>query len=132
MRSFRPNREAARSDRRDRLRRERLAAPLLRVLYPQVSQLRLQLNFDDGTASPPATQAHILHPPAPAFFQFPCPFADCSGRFDLGAPVAEMLAAARHETAHRLACLGERAQHRPCGLQLQCAIGVQYERDLAA
>ncbi|MGH8285998.1 MAG: hypothetical protein ACRETT_09550 [Steroidobacteraceae bacterium] len=130
------NPEAIRRDRRERLRRERSAAQPLRVAYPQIARLRLQLNFRDGSALPPAAQSHILHPPAPAFFRFPCPFSDCDGQFDLGAPVAEIASKAGRQASHGVTCQGVRARDRltghQCGLKLDYTISLSYLRDIAA
>ena len=71
-----------RQERMDRRRRDRAAARALREAYPGVQRLRLDLHFD-GAKNVPASQSHELHPPAQAFFEFPCPFADCDGQIDL-------------------------------------------------
>ena len=71
--------EASRQERADRLRRERAAARALRVAYPALQQLRLELTFESTSANTPVPQSHILHPAARAFFEFPCPYADCDG-----------------------------------------------------
>lgn len=133
----RHNPEAARRDRLERLRRDRIAAQPLRRAYPRIAQLRLQLSFDDGSALPPASQSHILHPPAAAFFRFPCPFADCDGQFDLTDLVAESAGPKTpREISRHLECQGVRARDRltgqPCGLKLECTISPDHLQDIAA
>lgn len=133
----RSNPEAARRDRLERLRRDRIAAQPLRRVYPRMAQLRLEFSFDDGSALPPASQLHTLHPPAAAFFRFPCPFADCDGQFDLTAEVAEAAGLkAPREVTRRFECQGVRARDRltghRCGLKLECTITPEYLQDIAA
>jgi hypothetical protein len=136
MKLGRPKPDPARRDRREILRRERAAAPNLRAAYPLVAQLRMNLKFADGSALPPASQLHILHPPAPAFFRFCCPFADCDGQFDLSGPVATMLSASQRTLALSLRCEGTRARDRqvrqPCELQGEFTIDAEYALTAAA
>jgi hypothetical protein len=124
---------AARLERRDRLRRDRAAALALRVALPGVQQLHLEFRFDDTTSTTPALQTHILHPPARAFFEFPCPYADCDGHFDLAPAVKSALADPAHRTEGALKCPGVRAgQHGsrvPCGLHLAYTVIATYQQD---
>src|SRR6185437_10439404 len=76
---------AARQDRYSQLHRDREAAPKLRTMFPVIEQLRFELSFEGGGAATPVPQLHVLHPPARAYFSFPCPYADCDGRFELSA-----------------------------------------------
>jgi hypothetical protein len=113
---------SARQERADRLRRDRAAAPLLRAAFPSVQQLRLDLNFEGATGNTPAAQSHLLHPPARAFFEFPCPYADCDGLFDLTAAVNAALTDPSHQAEGVLECSGVRAHDyaskKPCQLHL--------------
>ena len=106
----------------DRLRRNRAAAPQLRVAFPGVQQLRLELKFEGQTTNIPASQSHVLHPPARAFFEFPCPYADCYGSFDLTAAVHAALADHARHSEGVLDCEGQRpltyAARQLCGLRL--------------
>ncbi len=115
----------ARQERADRLRRERAAAQPLRVTFPKVQLLRLELSFE-GTANPPTFQAHEMHPAARAYFEFPCPFANCSGQFDLNVAVNEAMAHPEHQAHGSLACRGSRAganaTAEPCQLHLSYRI----------
>ena len=121
---------AARQERTDKLRRERAAALALRAVFPAVSQLRLELKFEGATANTPASQSHVLHPPARAFFTFPCPYADCNGRFDLTGAVNAALEDEAHETEGVLECAGVRARDyaskQPCRLHLVYRVTVTY------
>jgi len=103
---------AARQERMDRLRRDRAAALALRVAFPTVQHLRLELKFESTTSSTPTLQSHVLHPPARAFFEFPCPYADCDGQFDLTSAVKAALAirriSSRGTGVLRPACTGLR------------------------
>jgi hypothetical protein len=116
------NAAAARQDRADRLRRDRAAALELRAAFPALQQLRLELKFESTTANTPAAQSHILHPPARAFFTYPCPYADCDGQFDLTEAVSATLAEPSHQTEGMLECSGARARDhaskQPCLLRL--------------
>jgi hypothetical protein len=117
--------------RRERLRRSRAAAPALRVVFPTVEQLRLELVFEGSTSSTPAPQSHVLHPPARAFFEFPCPYADCNGDFDLTAAVNAALADATHRAQASLECPGQRTGHigskQACQLRLVCTVEATYQ-----
>jgi hypothetical protein len=99
-------------------------------------QLRLNFEFTDGTNRPPVAQSHILHPPAPAFFHFPCGFGDCDGGFDLGAAIEEMSGASTRKSVRQFECAGvrvrDRATGKVCGLKLECTIEMQFNRDKAA
>jgi hypothetical protein len=126
---------ALRQQRQERWRRDRAAVPTLRGGYPRVERLRIDLSFIDGAAYVPAAQSHILHPAAQAFFSFPCPYADCDGRFDLDAAVSAVLANSEQNGEGKLVCPGNRARdgkgEQPCLLPMQFTVSVQYERETA-
>ncbi len=121
-----------RQERLDRRRRDRAAALALRAAYPGVERLRLDLHFH-GVRNVPASQSHELHPPAQAFFEFPCPFADCDGQFDLDEAVGAALAGGKRQAQGQLECTGDRARDhaskQPCGLQLIYKITALYQLD---
>ena len=106
------------------MRRGRASALALRMAYPSVQQLRLDLNFEG--AHPPAAQSHLLYPPARAFFAFPCPHADCDGEFDLTAVVQRTVADKAHASRGTIVCSGLRAfdhgSKQPCGLHLNYSV----------
>jgi hypothetical protein len=124
---------SAREERSEQLRRDRAAARALRAVFPGVQQLRLDMQFEGTTANIPAAQSHVLYPPAPAFFAFPCPYADCDGRFDLTAAVNTALAAPSHQAGGVMVCQGGRAHNRaagqPCRLNLKYKIAASYQQD---
>jgi hypothetical protein len=124
-----PGAGAARQERTERLRRDRAAAVTLRASFPAVQQVRLELQFE-GTANAPASQAHVLHPPARAFFDFPCPYADCDGHFDLSSAVNGTLSTSARHAQGTLGCVGLRARDhaskQPCELQLNYRIIATY------
>lgn len=114
------------------MRRDRAAASPLRVALPAVQLLHLELRFE-GYVNVPAAQSHLLHPPARAFFMFPCPYADCDGQFDLTGAVHATLADSGHRTHGTLACTGSRtrdqASKQPCQLQLHYAVTATCQGD---
>ncbi len=121
---------AARQQRLDRLRRDRTAAQVLRSAFPDVEHLRLDLSFDGAARGTPAAQSHVLHPPARAFFEFPCPYADCDGQFNLTAEVTAAVASTTHQSAGTVECSGLRAHDhatkQPCKLRLKYTITAAY------
>lgn len=98
-----------RQDRSSQLRRDQEAAPKLRAMFPRVEQLRFELSFEGGAVSTPVPQSHVLHPPARAYFSFPCPYADCDGRFELTAAVHAAVEDPSHRIEGALVCTGSRA-----------------------
>ena len=113
---------ATRQERMDQLRRDRATASVLRAAFPAVQQLRIELKFEGPGSSVPTPQSHVLYPPARAFFEYPCPYSDCDGQFDLAGAVKAALTDAAHRVEGVLACQGsrghERTSRRPCRLQL--------------
>jgi len=112
--------------RAERLRRNRASALALRAAYPNVQQLKLELNFEGASSHAPAAQSHLLYPAARAFFEFPCPHADCDGEFNLTAVVQRTVADKTHASQGTIVCSGSRAfDHRskqPCGLHLNYSV----------
>jgi hypothetical protein len=116
---------AVRQEYLDRLRRDRAAAPQLRVAFPDVQQLRLELKFDGTTTNTPASQSHVLHPPARAFFELPCPHADCDGQFDLTSVVNLLLTDRLAKVQGTLKCQGQRPDRR--STRTSCQLHLNYE-----
>jgi hypothetical protein len=116
---------------RERQRRDRLVTPTLRVAYPQFSSLRLVFDFKDAGPFTPAPQVAVLHPPARAYFVFPCPYADCDGEFDLTGTIAEMVGEQQASRKGHLNCGGHRNRDEkgrsPCQLTLTYAIEAYRE-----
>jgi len=123
---------ASRVARRERMRRDRAAARVVCVAFPGVQELRLEFEFSGAGANVPAGQAHVLHPPARAFFEFQCPYGDCDGRFDLTDAVDAALSNPRHRTMGTLECTGLRARDyvskQTCALHLRYTIHVMYRQ----
>lgn len=121
-----------RKERRDRLRRDSAAAPVLRVLFPAVRQLHFELMFPSSSSTTPAAQSHVLHPPAQAFFEFPCPCGDCDGRFDLADAVNAAVVDQSHIAKGTRECSGKRAQRsgskETCQLRLIYTVTATYHR----
>ena len=124
---------AKRQERRDRLRNSRAAALALREVFPAVQQLRLDLLFRGPASTIPAGQSHTLHAAARAFFEFPCPYADCDGEFDLSTAVRAALADPTYSTTGELECLGKRAVRMGvselCRLRLNYTVTAAFQPD---
>ena len=119
--------EAARNLRIEKQRRSRLAAKELRVQYPQFATIRVDLVFDDEASQPPAPQSIVLHPPARAYFVYPCPYAGCTGELDLAANVDHIAEQGKARAAGHTKCNGERhGRHGkgPCDLNIKYSIAV--------
>jgi hypothetical protein len=127
-----PNSEAARRQRYERLRRDRAAAEAISAAYPKIATLGLELHFEGSEARIPTDQTHVLHPPARAFFEFPCPYADCDGQFNLTEAVRTALATSRKSSTGVLECSGTRVKdhtgRQQCKLHLHYTINPRYSR----
>ncbi len=99
---------AIRQARYSQLHRDREAAPKLRTMFPVVEQLRVELSFEGDGAVTPVPQSYVLHPPACAYFSFPCPYGDCDGRFELTAAVHAVVEDSSHLIEGVLDCAGSR------------------------
>jgi hypothetical protein len=123
--------ESALEQRRERMRRDRAATKTLRVAFPAVERVRVDLRFENTTSPVPAPQSHVLHPPARAFFQFPCPYADCHGQFDLNSVAELVMTKSKGHVEGLLECSGVRSRERmlkqPCGLRLTYTVAAQYQ-----
>lgn len=119
----------------DQLRRDRATAQVLRAAFPTIQQLRIELKFEGSSPSAPTPQLHLLYPSARAFFEYPCPYSDCDGQFDLGGAVRVSLADATHCAEGVLECRGSRrrdhASRQPCGLQLVYRVTAICEQENA-
>ncbi len=122
---------AKREGLRERLRRGRSTAPALREMFPAVQHLRLDLLFQGPGPSTPAMQSHTLHAAARAFFEFPCPYADCDGEFDLNVAVKTALAAQNHRAIGSIECTGKRSARlgasEPCKLHLEYTVSATLQ-----
>jgi len=115
------------AQRRELMLSARNRSVALRRAYPDVAHLRIELTFSDLSAHTPSPQRHTLYPPAPAFFRFACPCADCDADFDLTAVVTKLLdgASGRKRAATvsgQMSCHGirlrDRAGSNACSMQV--------------
>jgi hypothetical protein len=119
--------EAARNLLLEKQRRNRLAAKELRVQYPQFATIRVDLVFDDEASQPPAPQSIVLHPPARAYFVYPCPYAGCTGELDLAANVDDIAEQGKARAAGHTRCSGQRPGRQgkgTCDLHITYSIAV--------
>jgi hypothetical protein len=120
-----------RNEMRDRQRRARASMPELRVRFPKFHTLRIEFDFNDSGPFIPAAQATVLHPPAPAYFVFPCPYSDCSGEFDLSAAISDMEMAQQDRCEGQLQCSGQRSYENrvraPCALVLEFQVEAHHD-----
>ncbi len=127
-----PNSEAARRQRHERLRRDRAAAQAIGTAYPRIATLGLELHFEGSDPRVPTDQVHVLHPPARAFFEYPCPYADCDGHYNLSDAVRAALAGSRKSSSGVLECSGARVKdhsgRQACRLYLHYTITPHYSR----
>jgi hypothetical protein len=124
--------DATRQERMDQFRRDRNTAPVLKATFPTVEQLRIELKFAGPSSGAPTPQSHVLYPPARAFFEYPCPYRDCDGQFDLSGAVKAALADVTHRAEGVLECqgsrVGERASRHPCLLRLVYEVTATLQR----
>jgi len=115
----------SRNQLRERQRRDRATAQLMRALYPQFASLRLEFDFSepDPDTAAPAPHLLVMHPPSQAYFVFPCPYADCDGEFDLTTAVGELARSQEPVSQGTQRCSGQRVRDKngrsPCQLILE-------------
>ncbi|HEY4212425.1 MAG TPA: hypothetical protein VGM84_13180 [Steroidobacteraceae bacterium] len=106
--------------------------PALKVSFPSVRELRIELAFEPEYGWEPSTQVHILHPPSRAAFRYPCPFAGCSGAFDLDSSVKAVLQEGASHVHSTLGCTGvrpfDRSTGKSCGVRLRYRVDAVYVR----
>lgn len=111
----RPPRQASASTGRDRLKQDFARAASLRELYPQLAEVRVEFEFQDGTTRTPSPQSFSYFPAARGFFRYSCPCHSCSGEFDLSPYIAELAEKSSRKPRARsisVSCTGQRA-HQP-------------------
>jgi len=123
---------ATRQGKMDQSRRDRATAQVLRIAFPTLQHLRIELRFRGSDSSAPTPLSHVLYPPARAFFEYRCPYSDCDGQFDLGGAVKDALSDVTHHAQGVLECRGSRghepASRRACLLQLLYEVIVTYRK----
>ena len=107
---------------KERQRRDRAAAPLLRTRYPQLGSVQLDFQFSDRTEFLPSPQVTVFHPPARAYFCFACPYSDCDGEFNLTSAVDLAVSANEASTEGQVRCAGKRNGGAECTLCLEYSI----------
>ena len=100
------------------------AAPALRATFPDVKELRIDLDFEPEPGWEPSRQVHILHPPSRSALRYPCPFAGCSGWFELELPITILLRQVGSELSSNACCVGVRPPDRSTGKQ--CGVRLKY------
>jgi len=124
---------------RNQRQNDRDRAPPMRSAFPQVEQLRIELNFADRTGRAPSPQMHILFPPARAFFRFACPCSECDGEFDLSPVVSALVNEApsskrssNRTVSDNLLCEGVRLRNhvssRPCPIAVKFKMVASAEK----
>ena len=80
-------------------------------MYPQLAEVRVEFEFQDGTLRAPSAQAFSYFPAARGFFRYACPCHSCSGEFDISTYVAELAAKTGPQRNRnlKLTCSGQRA-----------------------
>ena len=124
-----------RRGRMDQLRHDWAAARVLRAAFPEVQQLRIELKFAEPGSTAPTPQSHVLYPPARAFFEYPCPYSDCSGQFDLAAAVTAAISNETHQAEGALECGGSRGgdhSRRACLLRVVYEVTASFRQKVDA
>jgi hypothetical protein len=118
-------------ERKERLRKARDAAQTLRSAFPNATLVNVQLQFLPASAPPHAAQSFVIYPGARAFFEYPCPYGDCDGIYELGAAAVQALAQDSSGVSGTLECGGLRSrdglQRQPCGLNMSYTITARHE-----
>jgi hypothetical protein len=101
-------------------------AATLRELYPQLAEVRVEFEFQDGTTRSPSSQSFAYFPAARGFFKYACPCHNCSGEFDLSGFVAELAGKGGRtprSRSVRISCTGQRAhEHINCPICAQIRV----------
>lgn len=121
-----PKKAGGRGQMRERQRRDRMLAQPIRLRYPQVASLRLDFRFVDSSPFPPTQQLNAMHPPAQAYFLFPCPYEDCDGEFDLSAAIEGLVKDGAARCEGSLGCNGQRSGSKE---KFGCTLTLNYTID---
>lgn len=121
----RSSRHALPTNARERLTYDSARAAPLRDIYPQLAEVRIEFEFQDGTSRSPSPQSFSYFPAARGFFRYACPCHSCSGEFDIAAVVAELADKGGKPQRTRgvnFTCTGQRAQD--LNKRIPCPISV--------
>jgi hypothetical protein len=120
---------ATSANRRDALRKkqrlDRIGAPMMRTRYPDLDTLQVEFKFRDRGDLVPSPQVTVLHPPAPAYFCFACPYSDCDGAFDLTDEIDVAVSARDPLARGQVRCAGSR-HGTACTLSLDYSIAPHW------
>jgi hypothetical protein len=97
----------------------------LRQLYPQIAELRVDIEFEDGSSWAPSAQSFSYFPAARGFFRYSCPCHACSGEFDLTAAVAKLVGGGSRSLRIDIPCEGRRARENEaiaCSMRARVSI----------
>jgi hypothetical protein len=94
-------------------------SPPLRACFPDVEELRVELEFAHESEVAPSPQVRVLYPSARLVLRYACPFSGCTGSFDLEGPVTEFLKGSAASFATDVRCTGIRP--RKGSADLACA-----------
>jgi hypothetical protein len=122
MRAAAARQPVGREAMRERQRRGRTATPPIRARYPGLDSLQIEFEFTDHGKFVPSRQVTVLHPSAPAFFCFACPFGDCDGEFDLTSAVDLIARSGQLQASGEMRCAGTRHRVVACTLCLEYSI----------
>jgi hypothetical protein len=118
-------------DRGARLRQSRVHAKTLRDSFPRAALVDLHLRFQPTDGQEHAAQSFRLYPGALAFFEYPCPYGDCDGTYDLSGAVGHLFAGGAPRAEGTAACAGTRSRdgkaRQPCALDVSYSITAQLE-----
>lgn len=114
--------------RREQSRRNRAAAGTLGEQFPDVERVRIELSFPVESGPAPVRQLHVIYPPAPAYFDFACPYGDCDGGFDLTRIAASLMKQSSAFGEGTLQCSGSRIgmTRAPCTLHAHYRIATEF------
>jgi hypothetical protein len=117
----------AAESREGRRQHDFVRASAMRQLFPQLAELHVEIEFDDGTDWAPSAQSFAYFPAARGFFRYPCPCHACDGEFDLTETVARSAGNTRQSRTVRLdlRCQGRRIrenQPQPCEMKAHVRI----------
>lgn len=118
-------------EREEQLRKARAAAPTLRSSFPTTACVRVTLSFGQTASPVHAAQSYSLYPAARMHFEYPCPYGDCDGVYDLGKPALQLLKHGEAKVQGSLECTGTRSREKlamqPCQLHMDYTISAEHE-----
>lgn len=118
-------------EREEQLRKGRAAAQTLRSAFPTTACVRVTLSFAQTTSPWHAAQSYSLYPAARMHFEYPCPYGDCDGVYDVSKPALQLLKHGQGKVEGSLECTGTRSRDKlamqPCQLHMSYTITAEHE-----